>query len=618
MDLSPEKWHELFVFTEISYVPINSEFHRDKVWPHCAVKCDCHERLKNRVAPALIATGFFDKTPYKAFCVCLDQCVPWERDDRPIFTGFKGQLWAQRKASYEDFGFMTPVEYLDFQTGIAAEAILAACNKYNLDAEPARALANQYPISKIEFSRISIKYETIVPLIEPADDHAFSVLTNKELVFTDFDNSQWCINPPFTERELSKIGPDTLSVRLPDKLLADTYVEVANLMLQAPKAMVRFEDWHTSSFNADILQHFRHVRRVAFEPRSSADLEALRYLSPDLICLELNLSKLKDRLTLEPLRHFKNLQWLRLRGQYVNLSHFPNLRSLRALMLTELSIKNLLSLTRLNKLQSLVLGDCNVQDLSAISKIGQLKFVGLARLPKITHLEDIKQLKHLESLDLLQLNKAKALPSFKELTNLRRLRIVKLKQLVDLFPLAEAPKLDELILFDMKQLKPEHVECLRNHPTLTALRTENVQIELSLGLPRLNTGDVFQFSEAPPVVVDINDGVADFGSDEDIDEQEEDCEEFRVHIQLSSNFGESEEFLRCNKIEERLEEMLADECLGRWFGQECGAGYYTIFFVGPDSQEMYAEVKPKLKKLLPKGSFVEIERADGEVMSVRF
>jgi hypothetical protein len=80
----------------------------------------------------------------------------------------------------------------------------------------------------------------------------------------------------------------------------------------------------------------------------------------------------------------------------------------------------------------------------------------------------------------------------------------------------------------------------------------------------------------------------------------------------------SDEWQLFSEIEERLETILETDLLGRWDGQEIGAGYYTIFFVGPDGNAMYEELKSELASSLPEGSYIEIEGAENNVITIEF
>jgi hypothetical protein len=338
---------------------------------------------------------------------------------------------------------------------------------------------------------------------------------------------------------------------------------------------------------------------------------------------------INDTADLGSLTQFKSIQLLRLEGQKRELAAFPQLLSLRALCLSGVQLKNLSLLNRLYNLQSLAVTDCKLSDLEALSSIGGLKYLGLARLAKLSELSGIENLDKLEYLQLLDLPQVEAIPSLKNLTNLRRLSICGLKKLTDLAGIAEAPNLEEIILFDMTHLTVEHAAVLKKSEMLKAARTDHLKVEKALALPRTGTGSVFKFSAfvpadlsslrenqlasaAAPETFDISDEIETDTDDEN------NFEELRVHMKVTNSFGQGDELVHCHEIGNHLERLLQTELLGSWDGEEMGMGYRTIFFVGADGKAMFAALKTSLKKLLPKGSFVEIEDSDEKIKRVQY
>ena len=65
-----------------------------------------------------------------------------------------------------------------------------------------------------------------------------------------------------------------------------------------------------------------------------------------------------------------------------------------------------------------------------------------------------------------------------------------MKGLNDLTPLSNAPSLEQLNLIDMRHLRLEHLEPLRNHPTLSSVAfglgsiKRNEEATAAFGLPR--------------------------------------------------------------------------------------------------------------------------------------
>lgn len=628
------QWPALFAITLAQNIiqPIEKLNEAKRIFPPQGSPSQV-QTLIERIVPVLIETGFFNKTPYKALVATLELCVPWDRDTEPTFRVHRGELFASRKIHYDDFRNMSAEEFTDFQTGIAAEIIRAACTKYGLCAAAAQDLVDQFPIPKIELSLIS--QEALISLTKPVSQRQPEPLSDEELVFASFNPYQWCVNSPFNETQLAKIGPDTLNVCVNMGLTPDTYVEIANAMLRAPKATLRIQGYEDSGFrgsNLQFLKYFKYVHRVCLEHGEFTDLTGLTGLSPELTRLDLDLRGATKKPSLEVLKHFKSLQSLKLIGHYEPLDKIPNLTQLRALLISETTIKNLSSLTALYNLQSLAIGDCKVQSLSALPDIGNLKYLGLARLPKITDLPEIAHCKHLEYLQITGLNNLESLPSFSNLAKLRRLNLSTLKRLKVITSAAAAPMLEEILLFELKSLTASQLECFMGHPTLIGLRSDNPQFENTLSLKRSGTGSAFKFSQdkadRESTVAASSDSEDNAlperkgSSADDIAERETQAslplQELRIHIKTISEFDNDKELLRYNDLEDQIEKILEADLLGRWSGHEVGTGYHTIFFSGPNSAVMYEELTSLLKTMLTKGSYVELEDSEHNIQRIEF
>jgi hypothetical protein len=635
IEFTQEQWPALFGITLGQHIihPIEKLNEARRIWPPHGSPTQ-FQTLVTRIVPVLIETGFFDKTPYKALVANLALCVPWDRDTETTFHVDKGELFAGRKIHYDDFRHMSADEFTDFQTGIAAEIILAACAKYSLCATPAQELVNQFPIPKIELSLIA--HKASISLTKPIPQRLPEPLSDEELVFASYNPYQWCVNSPFNEIQLAKIGPDTLNVCVNMGLSPDIYVEIANAMLRAPKATLRIQGYEDSGFRGNDLQflkYFRYLHRVCLEHGEFSDLTGLTGLSPELTRLDLDLRAARKKPSLEVLKHFNSLQSLKLIGHYEPLDKIPNLEQLRALLISEITLEDLSSLTALRNLQSLAIADCKVQNLSALQDIGRLKYLGLARLPKISDLPEIALCNHLEYLQIVGLSNLESLPPFSKLEKLRRLNLSTLKRLNNVTGAAAAPVLEEILLFELKSLTAAQIECFRGHPTLIGLRSDNPQFENTLALKRSGTGSAFKFS---PDTADRefttaqtsrseesehperNGSAAEDNAERENPQAKEPFQELRIHIKTIGEFDNAEELVRYNEAEDRLEKILEADLLGHWSGHEIGIGYHTIFFRGPDSAAMYEELTASLKAMLREGSYIELEDSEHNFRRIDF
>jgi len=120
-------------------------------------------------------------------------------------------------------------------------------------------------------------------------------------------------------------------------------------------------------------------------------------------------------------------------------------------------------------------------------------FVDPVPAPGLASAEDISPIGELASLQyvfLQDLARIDRLPDMSGLTSLRRLHLENLKSLTDLTPLLTAPALEELVVYNSNHLRPEHFECLTDHPTLRKAvvgigsKKRNEAVDRMLNLPR--------------------------------------------------------------------------------------------------------------------------------------
>jgi hypothetical protein len=288
IDLSEEQWSNLFSVGWIyqNFSRRNKVFAGAIPWNEIGQFREDLSSLINRVMPVLIEIGFFDKTPYKKFALGPIFCFSWDNDTDISFHENKGTLFANRKIYFQDFRHMNAAQFLDYLTAIAAEVILATCQKYRLDPRSAEALLSQFPVPKSEFSLVT--FESKLSVIEPSKEQLLPHLTNEELVFPPFNYYRWCVQGPFTEAQLAKIGPDTLNVCVPLDLDEEQYVQIANAMLSASRAVLRVQEVSSTGYapgDLHFLKYFRHLARACINLMRYTDLGDLRHLSRNLVRL---------------------------------------------------------------------------------------------------------------------------------------------------------------------------------------------------------------------------------------------------------------------------------------------------------------------------------------------
>ena len=91
----------------------------------------------------------------------------------------------------------------------------------------------------------------------------------------------------------------------------------------------------------------------------------------------------------------------------------------------------------------------------------------------------------------------------------------------------------------------------------------------------------------------------------------------RLQIPIKHSFGDEQDLLDCQAIEDHIEYLLSCDLLGKWDGHESGQGVYTIFFRGESCQAMLEAVKADLKQMLPAGSYIELKDSNEKVSTIK-
>lgn len=626
VDLSAANWPNLLSLHLNSRVPyadltqVKSYKRRKKPntapWFDYRNHYDCLKDYLDETVPILIETGFFHKTKLEQLQIEIYFDQICNRRGKAILSKQKKALRAHQIAHSEDYSYLKPQHFNQFKIGMTAEIILQICDELKLDRGPAEKLREKYPIFPNDISLIYTG--PCVPLKEPHKPDWFTPLTNKELSFWGRDTAQWIIKGPYPE-SIAKIDHQTLTIQIDTDEDEDLIAEIANAALQAPEAVIDLKCGR-SPLHHNGLAIFKNIRRLSLN--SYYSMGPLTKLPSDLIYLELS-----GNIDFKGLRHLNNLECLEINDHAQALDMTQNLATLRAISFHQCTLESLEPLAHLHNLQSFGLFCCKVKDLSALAKLDQLKYLGLTLNPDITDLDVIHNMQKLEFLSFASLKNLQKMPLMRNCINLRRVSITACKNLTDLNGLAAAPNLQELIIFHMDHLTPEHVSAFKGLKSLKAVRTDNLAIEKYLGIPRGLSSRPFQFSEYVQM------------SAQDIAEREQKLawkqstvpdmqpkvlgeikevpsnQELAINIRLTAEWGSDAEIVALNDLGDEWEEILLDSELGAWDGQEIGGGYRTIFYVGHDAEAMYNALKEELS-VLPVGSFVEFKDENRETIKI--
>jgi hypothetical protein len=164
------------------------------------------------------------------------------------------------------------------------------------------------------------------------------------------------------------------------------------------------------------------------------------------------------------------LRQLAIEGHTKDIDVVRELRALRGLTLRSITLPDLRLLTDLPDLRSLDIKLGGTSDLRPLGALQQLEYLELWLIRELTDLSEIRRLSNLRYLLLQALKHVAELPDLSSCRRLERIHLETMKGLTDLRPLRSAPALTDLLLADMPHLRWEHVEVLRNHPSLRRLR----------------------------------------------------------------------------------------------------------------------------------------------------
>lgn len=241
---------------------------------------------------------------------------------------------------------------------------------------------------------------------------------------------------------------------------------VARLVEAHPDVRLRMYG-HNARTDLEWLRFFRGHRNFRVDAYLLDSLDGLRHLPDGL--RNLGIGQTKKRLSLRVLERFPDLRVLYLERHTKDIEVVSSLTRLEDLTLRSITLPDLSLLLPLKRLWSLDLKLGGTTNLGLVAEIGSLKYLELWMIRGFDDLSPVSGLTNLRFLFLQALRRVTALPDLSQCTRLRRIHIQTLKGLNDLTPLTEAPALEQLVLTDMRHLRPEDLEPLKGHQTLRSI-----------------------------------------------------------------------------------------------------------------------------------------------------
>lgn len=298
------------------------------------------------------------------------------------------------------------------------------------------------------------------------------------------------VRSPLTPEMLQPSPSGQGAIQFSSLLTDRDFARVAEWLRQYPGMGLRaYGSYDRSIQDLEFLRFFPSLRSFEVDRiyNDLASLDGLRHLPEDLDSLWIGATG--RPLDLSVLARFGSLKDLYLEGQTRTLDVVSGLTSLEDLTLRSITLPDLSMLLPLTRLLSLDIKLGGTKDLALLPSIGRVRYLELWLIRGLTDIGPIGHMPHLEYLFLQALKQIETLPDFSGAPNLRRIHLETMKGIRDLGPIASAPSIEDLILIDMRHLKPEDLRPLAVIPQLKAVTAglgsyrKSAAAEALVGLP---------------------------------------------------------------------------------------------------------------------------------------
>jgi hypothetical protein len=217
----------------------------------------------------------------------------------------------------------------------------------------------------------------------------------------------------------------------------------------------------------EFLRYFLGLERLNVQVPIIRNIEGLRHVGDSL--REFTLASTTVRLSVRPVASCAQLESLHLQRQAKDFGELRSLTHLRYLGLSGISLPDLSALLPFEDLRSLFLGFCKPLNLDLLGRLTELEAVHFMKINNLHNLSALRLAHNLRRIELEWLPHVETLPDLSELASLEEVEIGTMKSLREVSPIARAPALRFLGLWDCKALTPQSFECLIGHPTLKRL-----------------------------------------------------------------------------------------------------------------------------------------------------
>lgn len=287
---------------------------------------------------------------------------------------------------------------------------------------------------------------------------------------------------PLTEEQLHPLDLRCRFVQIPNLSIyapptESDFARLAEFLRQNPSVTLRVYGGGGAIVDLEFLRHFPFLEHFACDVYNLQSLDGLAHLPSSLKSLHIGLPT--RRFSLKFVERFPSLEFLSVDGPVKDFRAILSLRNLQRLLLRSVTMPSVEPLTRLPRLWWLAVKLGGTRNLEDLRPLTGLKYLELWMIRGLESIDFISDLVRLQYLFLESLSRIDRLPSLAPLTQLRRLHIQNLRNLLNLSPVLEAKAVEELIIWESRQMQPADFEVLRGHPSLRSA-------SISIGGPRKN------------------------------------------------------------------------------------------------------------------------------------
>jgi hypothetical protein len=223
----------------------------------------------------------------------------------------------------------------------------------------------------------------------------------------------------------------------------------------------------------DFLDDFPGIEALNVVVSDVESLEPLASVSDSLAWLAIGGWMEPSKLSCRPIAKCRKLRSLSLGRLPKDLEAIAELTGLEDLAFLGFTFKTLEVLRPLKNLEKLWIGFGSVPAIGPIGELPKLKALEMLRVRKLGDLSPLSSLKTLQFLALGDMKQVESMPDCSRLTSLRRVYLDTMNGVTDLSGLAEAPKLEDLIVVNSK-IAPKVFE-----PIIRCTRPKRVTVGLA-------------------------------------------------------------------------------------------------------------------------------------------